>query len=457
MADDDNKLVKTHLQAKAKKAIGRKRTEYRVSEARGLYLVVSPTEAKSWVYRYRPRGGGNPRKLTLGRFYEGVRDSNPSLGAPHTLAEARAAARKAAADKAAGTDLAAAKREVLKPTPPPEVPETFEAVAKDFIKRWVDTGGKKKGGVPLRSKGEIERQFNAYVYPEWKDEPFLSIRRRAVIELMDDLEDNRGAVQADRVLATLTTLFNWYASRDEHYTSPIIRGMRRSGNEARKHTFKDDQIRALWDACEGEGTFGALCRVALLTGARRGKLRTMRWADLGAVKVPVEVDGREVETEFAGVWTMATEAREKSNAGSLKLPKQALDIIKAQPVIKGNPYVFAGSGTKAFNSFSKGKRALDEVSGAKEWELEKAEEGDKGWRFHDLRRTARTLLSRAKVQSDISERVLGHTIKGVEGTYDRYDYFTDKADALEALAALVDRILDPPGDNVVPITGVVAG
>jgi integrase len=46
------------------------------------------------------------------------------------------------------------------------------------------------------------------------------------------------------------------------------------------------------------------------------------------------------------------------------------------------------------------------------------------WTLHDLPRTARTLMVRAGVRPDISERVLGHVIAGVEGTYDRHSYAT---------------------------------
>jgi hypothetical protein len=38
-------------------------------------------------------------------------------------------------------------------------------------------------------------------------------------------------------------------------------------------------------------------------------------------------------------------------------------------------------------------------------------------------------MERAGVRPDISERVLGHVIAGVEGAYDRYDYLADKRDA----------------------------
>ena len=67
------------------------------------------------------------------------------------------------------------------------------------------------------------------------------------------------------------------------------------------------------------------------------------------------------------------------------------------------------------------------------------------WQLHDLRRTAKTLMARAGVRPDISERVLAHVIAGVEGTYDRYGYLAEKRDALEKLAATIRQIVAPAG------------
>jgi len=58
------------------------------------------------------------------------------------------------------------------------------------------------------------------------------------------------------------------------------------------------------------------------------------------------------------------------------------------------------------------------------------------------------LIARAGVASDIAERVLGHAIPGVRSIYDRHSYAVEKRDALERLAALIDRILNP-APNVV--------
>ena len=73
-----------------------------------------------------------------------------------------------------------------------------------------------------------------------------------------------------------------------------------------------------------------------------------------------------------------------------------------------------------------------------------------GWTLHDLRRTARSLMSRAGIPSDHAERCLGHVIGGVRGVYDRHEFHAEKMRAYEALAAQIDRIVNPK-DNVVPL------
>ena len=57
-------------------------------------------------------------------------------------------------------------------------------------------------------------------------------------------------------------------------------------------------------------------------------------------------------------------------------------------------------------------------------------------------------MARAGVRPDVSERVLGHAIAGVEGVYDRHHYAPEKADALAKLASLVLEIIAnrPDGD-----------
>ena len=67
-------------------------------------------------------------------------------------------------------------------------------------------------------------------------------------------------------------------------------------------------------------------------------------------------------------------------------------------------------------------------------------------------------MSRAKVRPEHSERVLNHTITGVEGTYDRYSYVDEKRDALERLARLLRQVIDGEPAKVIrlPVRGAAA-
>lgn len=376
-------------------------------ETTGLAMIVSPKGKRSFsVVARDPVAGKQVWKR---------------IGSPDLISVSKA--REIGA--AAVARIKVGQSPIEAPQEPPPAPRTFREVAEDFVKRWVDKGGKKQDGTPLRSKRDIERQFTTYLYPRFGSKPFLEIRRGIVTKLMDEIVDNHGPVQADRILATLAKMFNWYRQYDEDYVSPIIPEMKRSGSHvarARTRVLSDDEIRKLWAGCEGSGVFGAFFKIALLTGQRRAKVGTMRWDDL---------DG--------DTWTIAAEPREKVNAGKLKLPKFTLAIIEAQPRVKDNPFVFAGRGKKAFNSFSDGKEELQ------------AKVKIEPWVIHDLRRTARSLMARAGVRSEIAERTLGHVIAGVEGVYDRHAYLEEKGEALAALAALVERILDGNQQNVVPI------
>ena len=97
------------------------------------------------------------------------------------------------------------------------------------------------------------------------------------------------------------------------------------------------------------------------------------------------------------------------------------------------PFVFAYAGYRISH-----KRALDKRLKA---ELERNGLALKPWVVHDLRRTARSLMSRAAVPRDHAERVLGHVMPGVEGVYDRHSYQTEKGEALAKLANLVAKIV----------------
>jgi integrase len=342
----------------------------------GLYIRIMPSGAKSYLVIAR-----DPNKKQVWR----------SLGdvASMPIDKAREEARK---------ELQRIKR---------AGPMCFEVVAEDWVRRVVDAQQQ-------RDAYEVKRVLAKHIIPAWGSREFTSIRRGDVAKLQDYVEDHHGLRTSDKVLGIVSSICSWVEKRDDDYVSPIRKGMRRysSAKNARERILTDDEIRALWDQ---SGVYADICKLALLTAQRREKVASIKWDDL---------DGN--------TWTIATEAREKSNARELTLPKEAMAIINRQHRLNG--YVFSGRGGGHFAA----------------WKQRDKIDRD-GWRVHDLRRSAKSLMARAGVAPHISERVLGHAIRGVEGVYDRHQYREEKAHALLALADLIDNILRPPADKVVAL------
>jgi integrase len=291
---------------------------------------------------------------------------------------------------------------------------TVRAVAEQWLERHVHKN-------EHRSSYESSRIVSKYILPAFGDRPIAGVRRSDVALLLDRIEDENGRAMADNVLKVYRSISRWLEQRDESYRPPLTVGMTRTPKSEgrRKRILSDDEITKIWHApiaSHAGAMYGAFVKLALLTAQRREKLRDLQWDDIKD-----------------GVWIIRTEPREKGNPGRLKLPQLALDVINAQPRFVGNPHVFAGkSGAPAWTLFSGDyKRAFDELSGVTDW------------RLHDVRRTARSLMSRARVMTEISERVLGHAQGELIEIYDRHSYTDEMADALGKLAELIKQIVGP--------------
>ena len=361
---------------------------------RGLALVFVVSYGGSKTFRVLTYVNGKPKTHWLGKY--------PTM----TVSQARAAAMDYWHDP---------KKFVAK-----AAKNSFKQVAENWIKRHVDEN-------QLRSKPEIERMLNKYVYPKFGSKRFLEIDREHINDLLDGIVDNHGRSQADAVLAVIRGICNWYAARSSHYVNPIVRDMKRdkrkSKIKARKRFLNDNEIRMVWEAADACGSFGDLVKLALLTGQRRGrfgeKSTAMRWS--------------EISTD--GLWVFNREERRKSTADQIKLPAMALALIAEQPKIDGNPFVFPGGPKGPFNHFSQG---MDE--------LRKLLPDMPRWTLHDLRRTARKLMTRAGVRPDVGELALGHSIKGIQEIYDDIAEYQPMIDhAFECVANEIDKIINGTG------------
>jgi integrase len=287
---------------------------------------------------------------------------------------------------------------------------TLQATCDEYLRRST-----------LRTKAWRKKQLERLVYPVLGAKPIDEVRRSDIVQLLDRIEEESGGPMADQTLAIVRRVLNWHASRSDDFRSPIVRGMARTRPKelARSRTLSDDELRVVWKAAGAE-PFGGFLKFLLLTGTRRNEAAQARRS---------EITGAE--------WTIPGSRYKTGKDHLVPLSGMALSILP-----KGSgEWLFSKDGVSPLHA-SHFKAAFD-----------KALPGLPRWTLHDLRRTARSLMSRAGVPTDHAERCLGHVIGGVRGVYDRHEYLEEKRRAFEALASLVARIVDPQ-PNVVPLKEV---
>jgi integrase len=381
--------------AKAGADEGAERTVFWDERLPGFGLMVTAAGHKSWVVQYRH--GHASRRMTI----DGVL----------SLDKARKEARGILGEVAKGRDPLGERRKEAA-----MADNTLQRIAEDYFSRE----GKK-----LRSMDQRRAALERLVFPKLGARQIDDIKRSDIARVLDHVEDAAGPVQADHVLAYLRRIMTWHASRSDDFRSPIIRGMARTKpkERARDRILTDDELRAIWKAAEGStGPWGAFVRFLLLTATRRNESARMVRAELSK-----------------GDWMIPAGRYKTKGDVVLPLSAAARALLDGLPQIDKCPYFFTTDGKRAIAGFSKAKKDFDKACGVT------------GWTLHDLRRTARSLMSRAGIAADIAERCMGHVIPGVRGVYDRHKYRDEMLQAFEALAAQIDRIINPT-ENVVAIT-----
>jgi integrase len=382
----------------AKADAGAERTVFWDETLPGFGLAVMSSGHKSFVAQYRSKGLS--RRYTIGN------------AAVLELDQARKKAKSILGQVAHGADPLLEKRRVAESDR-----HSLKAVCERYLHR---EGGK------IRTADIRRATLERLVYPRLGARPVDAVRRLDIVHLLDDIEDTRGPAMADQTLAILRKIFNWHAVRSSDFRTPIVPGMARTKAEDRERSrvLSDVELRAVWSTAESyAGPWGQFVRFLLLTAARRSEVAAMAWAEMSE-----------------RTWAIPPARHKTAASVVLPLSGAAEKVLDEVPRVQGCEFVFSTDGRRPISGFSTFKLRFDIACGVKDW------------RLHDLRRTARSLMSRAGIAPDIAERCLGHVIGGVRGVYDRHDYAAQMRHAFEALAALIERIVHPGlEENVVEL------
>jgi integrase len=396
-----------------------KRTGKRVTkrDGRGLFFCALPSGDESWVVYFRVRGRKELVKIT-----------NKERGV--SIAGARKWAAAIRFKAARGVDPRDEQREAKS-----KAAEADANTLQSVCERYLALEGKK-----LRTVERRRADLKRLVYGQIGDRPILSVKRGDIVRLLDKIEEQRGPVMADMMLRVLSRIMRWHAVRDENYTPVIVPGMGRSNpkERARLRILTDDELRRVWaTATTSDGPFPAFVRFLLLTATRRNEAARMVLSEIEPRK---SLEHGVAWPRESVDWVIPGPRCKTKKDAVVPLSPAAKAILDAMPRIDGCPYPFSANGTRPVTNFSAFKRRFDEACSVQ------------AWRLHDLRRSARSLLSRAGVDADVAERCLNHSLGGMRAIYDRYEFRDEKAKAFEA--ALIARIVDgPQQQNVVEMRG----
>jgi integrase len=280
MIKTENKLPLTELKVEELEA---KEKTFYVNDARmpALSVRVTPNGVKSYVYTKFKHG--RLIRITLGR-----------VGALRFNA-ARVAAQKLHSDLALGVDIAAERKTKAKG-------ETMQQAFERFMKL--------KDRRPS-SIDSYETSWRLHVSAGVKNKPVTDVIANDLRGIMRSLADKK------RTANKVITLISAIMVKSGRWASNPAREITKHPDHVRTRKLDNDELPKVWQALEGEKTWGDFFRVLILTGARRGAFCAMRWRDL------------DLEN---GVWVIPVAWAKSKREMAIPLVEEAVRVLKARKV-----------------------------------------------------------------------------------------------------------------------------
>jgi integrase len=367
----------------------------------GLYLQVSPSGSKSWVWRYQLDG----RRHDIG------------LGPLHlvSLADAREKAREHGRAKLAGTDPLTEKRAL----------RAFRAISEAKLMTFREAAEKyieahSAGWKSTKSIEQWQQSLRDYVYPVLGNLPVQAIDVALVMKIVELLWKEKTET-ATRVRSRIEAVLDW----------ATVRGYRQGDNPARWKGHLDNLLPARTKAQKVEH-HAALPydQIAEFMIALRQQTsiaaRALEFLTLTATRSAEALGARWSEIDMAErLWTIPGERMKAGKEHRVPLSDAALAVLNAMPRI--GDYVFpAGRGNGAINNPAVWKLLTIRMN--------------RDCTTHGFRSTFRDWAAeRTNFPREVAEIALAHAVgDAVERAYQRGDLFDKRRQLMDAWARFCD-------------------
>lgn len=394
------------------KAASPREKPYRLWDAHGLYLEVSPAGGRLWRFKYRV--AGKEKRLALGAY--------PEVG----LKEAREKRDDARRLKRDHVDPGAARRDAKSAKVAEEriAGATFKVLAEEWLAK----------NTPRWSSGHagtVRDRLTTNVYPWIGSKPIAAIESPAVLSVIRRIEARGAPEVARRVLQVVTQIFTYAIATGAAIRNPAadLRGAIPPPPKGHHASITDPRgVSSLLKALDGySGAFVTRCAIKLapLVFVRPGELRRAEWAEF-------DTDNAE--------WRIPAEKMKARAVHIIPLSRQSLAIIEELRPLTGDgkylfPSVRSPSRPMSENTVTGALRRLgytgDEMTG------------------HGFRSMASTLLNEQGWNRDAIERQLAHGERDkVRGAYNYAEHLPERRRMMQAWANYLDGLRNR--ENVVP-------
>jgi integrase len=375
----------------------------KLSDERGLYLLIHPNGGKYWRLKYR--FAGTEKLLALGTY--------PDVG----LKEARQKRGEARNLLAVGKDPSA-ERKAEKARLLQSPVGTFEAVSREWFEKF------SSAWAPTHAQTVI-RRLERDVLP-WIGE--RAIQDITPVELLTVLRrvETRGALEtAHRIKQVCGQVFRYAiaTARAARDPSADLRGALPAVREKHHPALtKPAEIGGLMRAIASyEGSFVVRCalRIAALVFVRPGELRKAEWSE-------IDFDD--------SVWRIPAQRMKMRSEHLVPLSSQAGKILRELQSLTGaGRYVFP-------NARDLNRPLSDNAVLAA---LRRMGYGREEMTGHGFRTVASTLLNESGWSADVIERQLAHAERDqVRGAYNRAEYLAERRRMMQAWADHLDYLAD---------------
>lgn len=393
------------------------------SDGDGLYLSYRENYATP-IWRFRYKFVGKRRVMVIGTYAE------------LSLAKARETARELAARVALGYDVAGEKQErkaaALAKIEDEKNAITMLVLANEYYERMI-LGRWKHPDI-------VRRRIDKDIGPALGHMKVEDIKPRHIDDMLQTIVKRGAPSIANDTLRWVRRMFDYGIKRHILEINPASAfDINDAGGkeEARDRALSRDEIAKLFAAMKLARGFSVendlTIKLLLLLCVRKMELCAARWEEF-------DLDN--------AVWHLPGERSKTGKPIDIPLPALAVEWLHqlhslaapsswVLPARKMQhrmvPHIHEGTiGT----ALGKVKINMPDVP---------------DFTVHDLRRTARTQLAELGIDPVVAERCLNHKIKGVEGIYNRHDYYNERRDALNKWASLLNALDKGEPYNVTPL------